>query len=401
MLKDANSSMLYEHWILDTANALSALQGHRNAFVTELPKIALQYPDMVLQSLLALSGIHYCNRSKNNAIQQLTYTHLAQAIQAVKYGLTKHVSGEDNNALPLLVTTLIFCFIEVCSSFLNIVRSSELTPQTVRGDDGNLRYHIRAARHLLSEVLQSADLRLEESMLEFLKEYYVYIANITDLSMDDESTTPDPDALCAEPLTSDKTPGVLLGCAHRLFELIPEMSALARQQHFVENESYALVQRRQEMKSRIISWEPPANCDPDFALCGRIYQQAFLVYNNTMSVQMYDTSNSSHVVFVGQSIEKALSLLSALPITAPISATLVWPLAFLGTLALEQYQREVIRNRLENIWNLLGLGNVRATIDFLARYWSDNDLRQGCSQPIYHGNLAVLMERYGLNISFV
>jgi hypothetical protein len=118
ILKDPNSSMLYEHWIRDTANALSALQGSRNAFVTELPKIALQYPDMVLQSLLALSGVHYCNRSKNNVIQQLTYTHLAQAIQAMKYGLTKLVSGEDNNALPLLVTTLIFCFIEVRPSFL-------------------------------------------------------------------------------------------------------------------------------------------------------------------------------------------------------------------------------------------------------------------------------------------
>lgn len=238
-------------------------------------------------------------------------------------------------------------------------------------------------------------------MLEFLKEYYAYIANITDLSIGGEDATPDLDAFCAEPLTSDKTQGVLLGCAYSLFELIPEMSALARQQHIAENETYAVVQMRQEMQSRIMSWEPPANSDPDFALCGRIYQHAFLIYNNTASLHQWEISNSSHVEFVRESIENALSLLSALPIAAPISATLVWPLAFLGTLALEQHQREAIRNRLEDIWNHLGFGNVKATIDFLTRYWADNYLPQRCSQPGYYRHLVVLMERYGLDISFV
>jgi hypothetical protein len=252
-------------------------------------------------------------------------------------------------------------------------------------------------------------------MLEFLKEYYAYIANITDLSIDKEATTPDLDTLRAEPLTSDKTPGVLLGCAYRLFELIPEMSDLARQQErlnstistsqleqqYVENETYAVVQKRQEMQSRIMSWEPPENCDPDFELCGRIYQQAFLIYNSTVSLHWRDISNPSQVAFVGQSIDNVLNLLSALPVRAPISATLVWPLAFLGTLSLEQHQREAIRNRLQDIWNLLGLGNVKATIDFLTRYWADNDLDQRWTQPAYHGHLAGLMERYGLNISFV
>lgn len=127
MLKDVKSSILYEHWVGETANALSTLRGHRNAFVTELPKLALQYPNTVLPSLLALSGIHYCNKNANNDMQQLTYAHLAQALQALKYGITKHVSGFENNALPLLVSTLILCFIEVRESpFLHLQKPLNL-----------------------------------------------------------------------------------------------------------------------------------------------------------------------------------------------------------------------------------------------------------------------------------
>jgi len=384
--------MLYEHWIFCTGNALSALQGHRNAFVTELPKIALQYPDMVLQSLLALSGIHYCNKNKNNIVQQLTYTHLAQALQAMKYGLTKHVSGEDNNALPLLVATLIFCFIE-----------------TVRGDDkGNLRYHLRAARPLLSKVLKSTELRQEESMLEFLKEYYTYIAHITDLSIEVEAPTTDLDVLHFEPLTSHKSSGVLLGCAFKLFELIPEMSSLARQQQELISTTLPsqilvdqIVQKRMEMQTRVATWQPPAHSDPDFALCGRIYQQAFLVYNKPIALQYSSTEYTTQQAFVTHSIDNVISLLNVLPLKAPISATLVWPLAFLGTLAIETHQRQSIKKRLEQIWDILGLGNVRATIDFLTRYWADTGLPSGSGSVVYHGHLEGLMEKYGLNISFV
>ncbi|RFU27501.1 hypothetical protein B7463_g8841, partial [Scytalidium lignicola] len=399
--------MLYEHWINNTANALSALQGHRNAFVTELPKIALQYPNMVLQSLLALSGIHYGNRNRNNnVIRQLTYTHLGQALQALKYGLTKHVSGAENNALPLLVTTLIFCFVE-----------------TVRGDDkGNLRYHLRAARLLLSKVLKSQELRHEESILEFLKEYYAYIAHITDLSTDMDTPSSDPSSFTgAEPLTSDKSSGVLLGCAYKLFEMIPRISTLAREQHELttyasqstmdqyklEEKAHLVVQKRLNLQSHIFAWQPPPNCDNDFELCGRIYQQALLVYNNPPFPSIFSNS-ASNLSFARQSIDNTISLLNLLPMNAPISATLVWPLAFLGTLAEELHQRHAIRSRLEGIWNILGLGNVKATIDFLDRYWSDEALtdqkEKGCvggGLRYYQGHLELLMERYGLDISFV
>ncbi|KAH8812757.1 fungal-specific transcription factor domain-containing protein [Xylogone sp. PMI_703] len=382
LLKDPNSSMLYEHWINHTANALSASRGP-----------------------LALSGIYYGNKNNNNVIRQLTYTHLGQALQALKYGLTKHVSGADSNALRLLVTTLIFCFLE-----------------TVRGDDkGNLKYHLRAAQQLLFQVLASQTLRHEEPLLEFLKEYYAYIAHITELSTDMDVSS-DADCFSAtQPLTSDKSSGMLFGCAHKLFEMVPQISAFAREQNEpitnasrftmdqlqLEEELYLITVKRLNLRSRIQAWQPPLGCDKDFELCGRIYQQALLVYNNPPLPPILSNSTCEDS-FTRQSIENVVRLLDRLPVNAPISATLIWPLAFLGTLAEDISQRNTILARLQGIWNTLSLGNARATIDFLDRYWSDEAPAQQAQKKLgsrlmrcHQGHLELLMERYGLDISFV
>ena len=108
------SKLLYEHWFSQTADSTSALRGTSNAFYTELPKLALRYPDMVLPSLLAFSGVHYCNKYPNPAVEEMAWSHLAQALRALKYAVTRHVARSDGDmALPLLVTTLLMSLIEV------------------------------------------------------------------------------------------------------------------------------------------------------------------------------------------------------------------------------------------------------------------------------------------------
>lgn len=107
--------MLFEHYVHQTANMISFHHGERNAFVTELSKLALIYPDTVLQGLLALSGFHYCNANRDVAVEVATLSHLACALQSLKHGLTKYVARSGHDALPLLLTTLILCFMEVLS----------------------------------------------------------------------------------------------------------------------------------------------------------------------------------------------------------------------------------------------------------------------------------------------
>lgn len=114
------SLILYEHYLHHTAAALSALRGPHNAFLTELPKLAVRYPDMVLPALLALSGVHYGNMYGNPEVREMAWSHLAQALRALKYAVTRLGDGNrtgegggGEEVLGMLVTTLVLSFIEV------------------------------------------------------------------------------------------------------------------------------------------------------------------------------------------------------------------------------------------------------------------------------------------------
>lgn len=246
-------------------------------------------------------------------------------------------------------------------------------------------------------------------MLEFLKEYYAYIACITDLTADPETDVPDvgvPSGIA--PLTSDRSSGMFFGCAYDLFELIPDISKLAARVRKLcsqtpepleiltfDEECRLLGKSQAELHSRIIAWQPPPNSDPDFVLCGKIYQQALLVYHN--SAFHGSLGELSFPLFIHESLDTVTSLLNSLPLDAPGSATLIWPLAFLGTLAKEQRHRKIIFMRLEAIWRNMAAGNVRATMHFLNRVWADDSL------AAMRGNEALKdqMTRYGVHLSFV
>lgn len=113
IFRSPTSALLYQHWIERTADVVAAKRGRRNAFVTELPRLAVAYPDTVLQSLLALSGIHYCNGNKLCEVATTTWTHLGLALRSLKHGLTKLMSPEGCDPVPLLTTALVMCFLEV------------------------------------------------------------------------------------------------------------------------------------------------------------------------------------------------------------------------------------------------------------------------------------------------
>lgn len=115
IFRSLTSLLLYQHWIEKTGEAMSAQRGRSNAFVTELPRLAIAYPDTVLQGLLACSGIHYCNGDKTLEMEMSTWTHLGVALRSLKHGLTSLVSQPGVDPVPLLATALVLCFVEVCS----------------------------------------------------------------------------------------------------------------------------------------------------------------------------------------------------------------------------------------------------------------------------------------------
>lgn len=66
----------------------------------------------VLHAILALSGIHYADRV-SPLLGSTTWTHYSEAIRSVRDGITDLGSQNQSDLMPILLTTLILCFIEV------------------------------------------------------------------------------------------------------------------------------------------------------------------------------------------------------------------------------------------------------------------------------------------------
>lgn len=110
-ISDSSSRLLLQHFIRETANTLSSHTGTSNPFIMELLPIAMESAP-VLHSVLALAGIHYSERV-SPSLKALTWTHYSAAIQSVRLGISELETRQQGNPLPIMLSTLILCFIEV------------------------------------------------------------------------------------------------------------------------------------------------------------------------------------------------------------------------------------------------------------------------------------------------
>lgn len=113
-LSQPMSRVLFDHYIHRTTKILSVFQGAINPFLVKLLPIAMSH-DLVLQSLLAFSGVHY-NYLNGTLPCQTSLLHYGIALKQVKHGLTSIAQGEQTIALPLLAAALILCTLEVCTA---------------------------------------------------------------------------------------------------------------------------------------------------------------------------------------------------------------------------------------------------------------------------------------------
>ncbi|KAK2751075.1 hypothetical protein FQN57_000150 [Myotisia sp. PD_48] len=400
------SLLLYQHWIERTGEAMSARRGTFNAFVTELPRLAIAYPDTVLQGLLACSGVHYGNANPGREIETSTWTHLGVALRSLKHGLTKLVSRTETDPVPLLATALVLCFVE-----------------TTRGDEsGVLSHHLRAAHILFDAVLKSPSTPLmDQSILEFLKEFYIYITRITEISSNeiiqlDDQYQPIHHPRSASPWVSNKSFGILVGCAHELFDLIPQVSALARERRRKYSSEGDNTQQAvpspatlddngedlayYSLLAKILAWVPPESSPSDFATAGKIHQQALLCYLDISCANPPISAQSELPESIQGRFYVLNNLLAELPLDAPISSTLCWPLALFGSVARDEYQRAIILGRLEAMWGFLHIGNIMSTMNLLKRLWDDKRLNDFPAPEIgYPNNTAVALRRQPHSIS--
>ncbi|KAK0701348.1 hypothetical protein B0T21DRAFT_379021 [Apiosordaria backusii] len=166
------------------------------------------------QSAWHLSGIpssaEYTLENNNASPYAATaYEHYALGLRGLKHGLTTSSSRGTKLALEILVTMLVFCFIEV-----------------IKGDEsGSALYHLKP-RHTVSGIIKGIypTFAADAKILAFVAEFYAYLLSSASSSVVDG---PDPSILQKTETvfkTMDETSapihGTLFGCVPELFRLI-------------------------------------------------------------------------------------------------------------------------------------------------------------------------------------
>lgn len=111
LLMMPGSWTLLQHFLSRTANYLTTTPA-QNAFVTYLLPMAMS-DDMIMNSVLALSASHLALASGDAHFKTAALEHHTLACRDHKRRITHIVNGLEAEAVPLLLTSLLFCLLEV------------------------------------------------------------------------------------------------------------------------------------------------------------------------------------------------------------------------------------------------------------------------------------------------
>jgi len=108
-----SSHVLLEHYLAETGPLLATTPVRINPFVTYI--IPLCYADdMLMHTVLALSGSHLCFKQPGNFnLERATYLHCASVLQSLRIAFQNVRDANTSKALRLLVILLMLCHFEV------------------------------------------------------------------------------------------------------------------------------------------------------------------------------------------------------------------------------------------------------------------------------------------------
>ena len=144
-------------------------------------------------------------------------------------------------------------------------------------------------------------------------------------------------------------PGFMFGYAYELHMLIPQIHALAMEQHSHANNNknkWEAVAKFQAIQARIQQWEPPPENTGTDGEVSATFRIAALMYQQALHVFLYCAIHgpgkpSPLLVFqVDPHVRTFLELMVSLPPTCFEWTTMSWPLIIVGSCTLDAAQQE-------------------------------------------------------------
>ena len=113
------SSLLFTHYVAETANVLSTSQSGSNPFLTFLVPLC-RNDDLLMHSLLTLSGAHLRSTNPGIEVYLATYRHYSIVIRTIRDCISNHATMDVHQALRVLLTLMILSFFEVHARTLRL-----------------------------------------------------------------------------------------------------------------------------------------------------------------------------------------------------------------------------------------------------------------------------------------
>ncbi|KAK0115656.1 hypothetical protein ONS95_000074 [Cadophora gregata] len=374
------SRLLFDHYRGRTAGKLGGITGPKNPFIACILPLA-EGDSLVMHSLLALSGSHMINGNDSEAVASSTWIHYGLAVRGLKHALTEKVVSNQADTAKLLVTCLLLSHVEIIAGNVN----------------GAVLHHLRASRHFVLSLSKEFAKRSDTDIRGFLLELYAYLALINNVTLNLESEARlipfDPFMFSLNSLEASSSFGVMFGCGHELFEMIPRICELGVECHkdklgvfSSSRSSYLYV----ALEGKIIAWQPPLrNGIPysgDWLIAAEIYRRALLVFLHTT---FYGPRVTDHLL--RSSVDDVID--SVIPVfeqmlgwitldengrtcEPAIATTLLWPLTIIGSCMVQYEHREYLRTILTTSqYEMQSLSCVMKLLDWL---WEDpNDYVYG------------------------
>ena len=227
--------------------------------------------------------------------------------------------------------------------------------------------HLDGAHHLMAYVMRFPSTSTPWSIVSLTKDLYVYNAGLASFTTNCLPIPTSQSEIWANTSTSTVSSiGVMCGCAHDLFVLVPRVSSLlweiTSEASSEAGHKEGLIGDYHALRAQIVVWKPSSDQD-DLVICAELYRQSLLLLLDSRF------GPKSTISIVDQAFRDLELLISRLPPQSPIATTATWPFFAFGIHAQHPQQKEVVRSYLKSLVNTFGMGVMSTALNELEDIW--------------------------------
>ncbi|KAE8140069.1 fungal-specific transcription factor domain-containing protein [Aspergillus pseudotamarii] len=381
------SSILFAHYLAETSGLLSALpRGCDNPFLTVLVPLCCN-DDLLMHSLLALSGSHMGLKSSGIEVYTATYRHYSIAIRTLRDCICDLTTPDTARAMRILIVLMMLSLFESLTGNAQAAMFS----------------HLRASRQLVLQLVSSPQQSSSDDSSRLLSfvlgvyRYLVLINSITPFGAIRSRALPDDTFLddFVSTMTRFDTNEAIFGGSHGLFRVLPSIAALAARRLTEQDPSPESSEMYQALHVRIAEWKSPepifldqkwrSQREAALALCREaalLYMETAM-FPNAPSDTLLRTRIQDHVDTIMLRAEQAAG--------SPCESILLCPLIIAGSCMVRTDQRQCLQASLRS--TRFHMDHYVQAAQLLELVWNDP------SERIFGPyGLGIVMQRHEINL---